>query len=190
MPDEDQTLRGSLLHDLSIITEKVGNRDNAVEFGRQSAALFAGANLPEAQVQTLDLVGGMLARGGDQGTADAVLLEARNLRTEHNLDTIVVSPLLRATRRITNIDEGGRSFLGRIDERVIDITDTTAAPDATPLVLLGTRYLTAAPVERRFTVLGEQAVARITLDGDGAAGIKTFLTELSDTVDLGLVTNF
>ena len=57
-------------------------------------------------------------------------------------------------------------------------------------MLLGTRYLTAAPVERRFTVLGDEAVARISLDGDSGAGVKTFLAELSDTADLGLVTNF
>lgn len=106
VPEEDQTLRGSLLHDLSIITEKAGNRDNAVKLGRQSAALFAEAKVPEAQAQTLDLVGGMLARAGDQARADEVRLDARNLRAERNLDTVVVSPVLRATRRIPNAGEG------------------------------------------------------------------------------------
>jgi hypothetical protein len=58
------------------------------------------------------------------------------------------------------------------------------------MVLLGTRFLLSAPVERRFTVLGEKGVAQIKLDGDGAAGVKDFLGQISDTLDFGLVTGF
>src|SRR5262245_51952304 len=64
-PDTELTIRGGLLHDMAVLSEKAGDRGPAQEFGQASINTFAQAKVTDAQAQALATTAGIFARAGN-----------------------------------------------------------------------------------------------------------------------------
>jgi tetratricopeptide (TPR) repeat protein len=116
IPPTDNELRGSLLHDMAIINEKLNNKDQAIQFGEESIRLFTAANAFAYQVHALKTLSGVLKRGDkpDESKRNLDLAEKiakdRNLYkinlgsklNQVNLDKPISDSLLRSIRPLAS----------------------------------------------------------------------------------------
>jgi hypothetical protein len=193
-PANDLVMRASLSHDLAVLFEKAGNKGQAMEFSQSSAKLFAESKQVDAQVQALDTATGIFTRAGQKPQADEFAKQARVLRDSNNFNPVVIRP----TKPLTDKLGGGISpILKRglgiqvdrpIATTVLQPTALQSTADA-PMLMALTFVSTAAP-QKSYLVRGAAESANIVLDANATANVKNFLSVLTNTVDLKLITGF
>lgn len=210
VPVADTVTRGSLNHDLAILSEKAGNKPQAMEFAQLGAKLMADAKMPEAQVQALETASGIFARAGNQAQADAFGKQAVSIRSTTNvgpilgtrLSTVPTLKLLGSTSTLSSTATLGSA--GTLTRPVASspgtISGTTriqpaaalALPPSSPTapVLMLLRFMPKTGEQKAFKIQGKAESATILLDANAAPNMKSFLTTLSNSVDLQMVQGF
>lgn len=193
-PANDLVMRASLSHDLAVLFEKAGNKGQAMEFSQSSARLFAESKQVDAQVQALDTAAGIFTRAGQKPQADEFAKQARALRNSNNLNPVFIRP----TKTLTDKLSGGNSpILKRglgiqvdrpISPTVLQPTALLSTADAPTLMAL--TYVSTAVPQKSYLVRGAAESANIVLDANATANVKNFLSVLTNTVDLQLITGF
>ena len=96
VPATDVATRASLTHDLAILSEKAGDKPQAMELAQTSTKLFSGAKIPEAEVQALDTASGIFTRAGNQAQAEQFTKQAVTIRSTTNLAPVLGAQLATA----------------------------------------------------------------------------------------------
>jgi hypothetical protein len=181
-------VQASLLHDMAILTEKVGKDRGAVmELAEKSASMFEEARQPEAQVQAMQTLSGVLVRGGEVDRAQSTLANAQTVFQKSNLFPVSVggAPI------VLDMTPSGAKGTAPHDIQVPPVAGAGAGATvslqgvATSAQLLLDAYWQPAPQERSFTLAG--AESSISLAGDPKANVTKYLQALTDTTDLKLV---
>jgi hypothetical protein len=157
-PATEPTIRGALLHDLAVLSEKADDRAKAQELGRASVEAFERGGVAEAQAQALATTAGIIARAGNARQATTLTRRLNTLKT-----TIPVKPV------------AGRPAF----------TLEPSAPE-----LIGTRFVAEAVPQKTLTITGATASATLALDATAVASTRQFLTTLSRTEDIALLTSW
>jgi hypothetical protein len=195
VPAADSVLRASLMHDLAVLNEQVGNRNGAIELSQNSAKLFGDAKQTDAQVHALTTTVGLLTRAGKPDQAAQVSKQLDTVRSS----IVSVNLPERATLSSRNISTSASLIrlesiqpVGRVGAepragasaavRVISTRETPA--------LMTLQYVKESAPQKAMKIRGTAAEAAIQLNNNAAANTKTFLQTVADTVDLGLVTAF
>jgi hypothetical protein len=193
-PAAEAAIRAGLAHDLAVLSDKAGDHAGAQTFGQQSIDGFAAARNVAGQAQALAATAGILVRAGNAQKAAELGRTLDALRTTNNLNP-VVTPGGPAIRRPVPMRP-------RVLQRE---TAGSAPPDAAASVallarpqldqaapeLMGMRFIVGSTPQKTLTVRGATTSATIVLDAvNGAANVKSFLTTLSQTDDIGLLTRW
>jgi hypothetical protein len=111
VPANDATARGSILHDLAIVTERAGQPTNAsIDNATQAAKLFGDAKNFDAQVHALETLAGIQSRSGDANAAAGSIKQATDIVKAQRLFGVTVPGRL---------DTGLKTGVGRLGGGVI-----------------------------------------------------------------------
>ena len=86
---EDVELRGALFHDLAIMQERRGDRNQALQTMQRSVRTFEQGDRPEMQVAALTALTGIQLRGDNKNGAAQTLKNIKDLRRRRNLFPII-----------------------------------------------------------------------------------------------------
>ena len=201
-------LQGAILHDVAILQERTGNRDEALRTIALARRSFEAAGDPELQVAALSSQAGIQARGGAADAANATLKQADELRRKHNVFPILTK---EAPRVIDGFDLTTRALaLTRArpgDSAAAGLTrgQTPLAPrpflpapaaerqtaeqlEAEPVRLLAAGAFAARQAQKQLSILdSKNAPQRVQLDSNAAKNLATFYETLKVTADPGLL---
>ena len=193
-PATEGAIRAGFAHDLAVLSDKAGDRAGAQNFGQQSIDGFAAAHNVVGQAQALAATAGILTRAGNAQKAAEFGRTLDALRTTNNLNPVLtpVTPVVRQPLSLRSRVQLQRPTIGATP------TVTEAAPliappqfDQAAPELMGMRFIVGATPQKTLTVRGTATQATIVLDAaTGAANMKSFLTTLSQTDDIGLLTRW
>jgi tetratricopeptide (TPR) repeat protein len=202
---EDRALSTAIMHDMAIMQERTGQRDEAIEMMKGVAERFGQLRKPEEQVAALTALAGIQARGGETDEANATLKEAETLRKRHNLFPILSARPPQPSRTLV----AGREAAVAVDTpllaqpvhvspvlapqpTVVTIaTEVTKEFEAMPAKLIAAKAFAARKTEKQFTILDSKNQAlTISLDGNAAGNLANLYQQLSTTNDLGLLMGF
>lgn len=203
VPVEDTVLRASLLHDLSVLWDKVNNHDRAIDAGNQSVALFSNTAETRAHVEAMETVTGILRRGGRAQEAEDLAKKAKAIRESTNLNPILAT-ISRPIGRMEierPAEPSVRPIAPRVTRRYPAVTRAAVAPitmaptaviESTTEVplLMGTKYVSPTAATKSLQIQGETMTATINLDANATANVNSFLQIIRDTNDLQLVVDF
>ena len=190
-PATDAVLRGSLLHDLAVISEKAGKAQEAQNFSSQSIESFKAAGRHDAQVQALDTASGIFLRTGKADQSKTFATQAAEIRSKVNINPIFVRPaaqaLLRSDLALKVRPTPGLSFatggagaatrpIGAFGREAAELQSTPAAPQ-----LIGLSLVQPGQITKKFSMTGLTETAAIALDANATANVKAFHQTLSDT---------
>jgi len=192
-PSTEAAIRGGLQHDLAILTEESGDRTKAQTFATAAINTFTQGKINDGQAQALATASGIFSRAGNPTKAADLSKQLDTLRS-----TTLLSDVVTATKFVPAANLGA-SLSGAA--AVIAAGQTTAAPVVTPPAtfalapsaptLMGLRFLTAAAPQKTLTIAGLKSTVSISLDSANAAtSVRSWLTTLSQTSDIGLLTNW
>lgn len=198
VPATETKVRGGMEHDLAVLNEKAENRSKAQEFGKMSIKSFETAKDNAAQAQALATTVGIMNRAGaGQQTTDLVK-KLDLLRTTNNFNQIVtvsdfktpkltignVSRNTRVLTRTQNVSDPGLRATSIIETPKV-FSFNQAAPE-----LIGTKYVAEAISQKTMTIAGISSSLSIKLDSNSLANAKAFMTSMSTTKDIGLLTGW
>jgi hypothetical protein len=201
VPASEAKVRGGMEHDLAVLYEKAGNRPRAQELGINSIKSFEIAKDIEAQVQALSTTVGIMERAGSgQQTADLkkkldVLSSTNNFNPVFT--TTVISPQSITKNLLTPAVT--RRTSGRLLQPASSPETQPTALTATrqPVSfsqdapeLISTKYLSVSAPQKMMTISGLSSSLSIKLDNNPLANAKAFMTSLSVTKDIGLLTSW
>lgn len=199
-PAGEQAIRGSLQHDLAVLSDKGGDRAKAQEFGQASVDAFAQAKITDAQAQALATTAGIFSRSGNPQRATELTQQLEKIRSTTILSEVVTARPSQARLEVRDVSRpavrGGtigrsnevrRSQVLRTSEAVAAAQELSLDPSAPELI--GLKFVAEAATVKSLTIKGLEASATIGLEAAGAlASMNNFLTTLAETKDLGLLT--
>jgi hypothetical protein len=193
-PENEAVVRGSILHDLALVSEKARDPERAQAFVRQSIAVLAQTNIADAQAEDFASAAGILSRSGQADAAAEMVRALESIRSTTLLSDILPARELLAGQRSANgtlnLNAATTTASGTAAASVTDSANDFAFNSNAP-VLFGTKYLEVAPAQKSLTIRGFAESATIELDAAGAAdSTKGFLKTLAETKDLGLLTGW
>ncbi|MCA9285598.1 MAG: hypothetical protein KDA22_10300 [Phycisphaerales bacterium] len=202
-PAAEAGIRGGLLHDLAVLSEKADDRPKAQQFARQSIETFGRAGIPEAKAQALATASGIFARSGNTDQAGELGKELQKITSTTNLNSVVTTtsffvedkPALsgRVATGVGTIAGTATRLRPRTDTRDFVVTPQAFSTSVTAPELIGMKLVSESVAAKALTINGSAAgsVASIGLDKANAAQNTTaFLKNLAVTKDVGLLTNW
>jgi hypothetical protein len=201
---DDHDLHGAIMHDVAVVQERVGNRDQAFESMKRSAVLFGEVNNHESEVTVLTDLAGAQARAGALEESGATLQQVEELRKTHNLFPIVTKKASRRALDGLSLERSLPALERRIDARWIRDEAVSPTPFAglaaaqengetgtQPVQLMATDAFAARKTQKQFTILDtEKTPHRILLDNNATQNLTAFYEQLSSTRDLGLLMGY
>lgn len=206
-PAGESAIRGSLQHDLAVLSDKAGDRAKAQEFGQASVDAFVQAKITDAQAQALATTAGIFSRSGNAQRATELTQQLEKIRSTTILGGVVTAGLRETSRPAVRVARtgttgtigtiGGIGGIGtvrgsdflRASETAAAVREISLDPSAPELV--GLRYVVGATKQKSLTIKGLETSATIGLEAaGGAAGLNNFLTTLAETKDIGLLTSW
>jgi hypothetical protein len=188
-PAPELAIRGGILHDMAVLSEKADDRQKALELAQLSIDSFSQATIPDAQAQAIATTTGILERSGSTQQADEFNKRLENIRASTNLNDIVtLSPASSILFSAMPHTISPSSVFA--DPAVITPQSFSLSSNAPEL--MGLKYIAdSTTIQKNLTINGLATSATITLDNrDASANTGTFLKTLSDTEDIGLLTNW
>ncbi|MFO1498524.1 MAG: hypothetical protein U1G07_09055 [Verrucomicrobiota bacterium] len=187
VPENERVVRGSLLHDLAIVTEQSGDRSRAQELGQSSIQTLEGAT--EAQAQAVATTAGIFGRSGnaEQATRWGKVLD--QLLATHNFNPVVSTPSTSSRSAAVLARNSGRVASSARLTRVAAAAPTFGFDRNAP-TLMGLAFVETSALRKVLTLEGTQEAASISLDGNGSEAVKSFLATLAKTKDVGLLTQW
>ncbi|MCW2528799.1 MAG: tetratricopeptide repeat protein [Pseudonocardiales bacterium] len=204
-PATETIVRGALLQDMAVISEKSGDQAGAVKLAQQTIDTLANATQLDVKVLALDTATGIVRRAGNADLATKFAEQAGQIRSTTNLNPVVAkasaTPVSSsAITRLNSVslrnnvlvsDGGGRLGLAADAAAGAGALATTTA-DSVVLAptLIASQVLSQAVPVKSFLAQGLSETAEIVLDANAAANTRAFLTKLSVTADVGLLTRY
>ena len=193
-PATEAAIRAGLAHDLAVLSDKAGDHAGAQNFGQQSIDGFAAAHNAAGQAQALAATAGILVRAGNAQKAAELGRTLDALRATNNLNPVVtqVTPVIRQPVALRPRVSLQRTAISAAPD-VVEAVGPSARPqlDQGAPELMGMRFIIGGTPQKTLTVRGSATQATIVLDAaNGAASMKNFLTTLSQTDDIGLLTRW
>lgn len=207
-PAGEMLVRGALLQDMAVLSEKSGDKVTAVKLALQTVDTLNSTTQLEAKVLALDTATGIVRRAGNTDLATRFADQASQIRSTTNLNPVVVraAPVLASTRFNSVglrgagpvIAHGGLNLaaIGAGQVAVAAGTVNGAAADAVldssvlAPTLIAAQVVNQAVPTKTFVAHGLTEKAEIVLDTNAAANSKAFLQHLSTTTDVGLLTRY
>ncbi len=199
VPATELTIQGGLQHDLAILNEKADNRSKALELGQTSIRTFEAAKATDAQAQAIATTAGLFNRGGNAQQAGDLTKQLDKIRTLNNFNRVVTTatvavddaPSFRAisaagASRFSAVGDARLSLLSA--PMVVTPQEFTFNQNAPEL--MGLKFLADSVPQKAMTISGLTDTVSIVLDQSAVANTKSFLTTLSATKDIGLLTNW
>ncbi|MCP4420680.1 MAG: hypothetical protein GY805_29075 [Chloroflexi bacterium] len=200
---DDRGLQGVLLHDLAIMQERAGNRDDALCTIKHSERILARSKNYERQVQVINSLAGIQLRGGDADAATKTLKRAGKLEKKHNLFSIAnivelngatLQPITRTplSPAITAAPTAAIPIINAPTPRVTAASRVTIEDiEAQPVQLMAARAFSRRKTEKQLSVLGsDQQVERVQLNANAAANLGDFYTTVQKTRNLGFLMQY
>ncbi len=210
-------LRGSLLHDLAIMRERIGKRAQALAAMQQSVSTFAQNNHHEMQAAALAALAGIQVRADDQSGANQTLNSVKKLQKDRNLFNIVSSSSGRKTDATAPLPLLGR-FSGRLSRglptaassrshstgfihptaladalRVAPVEAATTIKDIQdrPVQLLAAAAFAQRRTQKTLTIVDSGAKAhRVRLNAHVNRDLERFYNAIQTTRDVGLLMGY
>lgn len=203
-PDNDNELKGFILHDLALVNEKADNKRDAIKFAEQSVTLFESAKNYEKEVIALNTLSELYTRNDMAEEAKKSLDKANTLIKKYNLvqintgigsrniTTTTNTPVLN--RNIVNLTTRANfaTLLGNVntgssDKATPDTNDTKKSTS-----FLAREYLLSSPAteQKQMTLKGQTETVSMSLTGNLSSNIKTYYNNLTQSSDLSILTGF
>lgn len=206
---DDESLKAAILHDLAITQERSGSRQEAIDKLKASAESFANIGDVTAQVAVLASLAGTHARGGDDAAATAVTKQIDTLKTRNNLFDITVADPARSglvgaaladgvIRSPGGLTRGSGDVLvrhgrplGPATSLPLRVNRDGAGTGEGDVTLISATAFAQRQTQKRLGIIGSLGDPhQIVLDAHAHANLNAFYDKLSETRDLGLLTDY
>lgn len=210
---KDPDIQGSIWHDIAIIEERLGHRDQALKTMQRSVSTFERLKHADYQVTALNDMAGMQARWGNIDEANKTLKKAEKLQKAHNLFPIVTgmeqpplagSSLIQPLDRLTPKDWPSAFFIseppymagprypmmraGYHAPAAHEVTDEFLAK---PAQMMSFEVYAARDTQKQMTILDSQNNPQyIQLNDQATENLTAFYEEMRTTNDLGLLMGY
>jgi len=201
-PATELGIRGGILHDMAVLSEKADDRPRAQLLAQESVDTFTQAAIPEAQAQALATASGIFARSGNATQATELKTRLEKITSTTNLNSVVTTARLEVQNRpaISTVMLSGVTGVGAVRPgfaRSPATRDTqTMVPAAQAFTLnpaapelIGTKFVAEGTPVKSLTIKGLSETASITIDKANTLQNTTgFLKTLAATSDISLLT--
>jgi len=207
-PAGETLVRGALLQDMAVLSEKSGDKVAAVKLSGQSVDTLSNTTQLDAKVLALDTATGIARRAGNTDLATKFADQATQIRSTTNLNPVVVraaTPVSASTRLGSatlaasgpilasgglHLAAAGAGVAAAAAGAGVAAADALLDSSVLAPTLIATQVVNEAVPVKTFVAQSLTDNAEIVLDANAATNSKAFLQKLSTTKDVGLLTRY
>lgn len=207
-PATELDIRGGLLSDMAILSEKAGDRQRAQQLAQQSVNAFAQTGAVDARAQSLATAVGIFTRSGNAQQAAEFSKQLDVIKATINLNPVVggretpirtgpmvstVSPVRPFVPVVPRpiVSVGTPVMRARLAETAAPMVAASAlALDPSTPQLMGLSLIGQSTPQKKLVIKGLSSSATIVLDANATANMSAFLNTMATTADIGILVNW
>lgn len=200
-PATELGIRGGILHDMAVLSEKADEQTKAQELVQQSVRTFSQIKMHDAHAQALATAAGMFARSGNTQKAAELKDVLNKIKTSTNLNNVITATRfiprdirVTAGRSNLNLDTlstaAGEASRAELAKAVV-VTPSAFSLDPSAPELMGLKFIVDSPSQKKLTIKGSNSSTTIIVEPTNAiANMRGFLDTLANTADVKLLTDW